>query len=210
MNVAVQWRTCWHTNHGWKIKCIVLNERSQAQKISQHVDLFIWHSAKGKSIETENWSADCQAPRWGKSLAIKTSKQANHIKNMCGWWSSSSIYRGARQDGSHTHSSRCLGVGLLEISLGNCSTLLFCCCDKTFPPKEIWGGKDWFLLALPGSSPSQRKAKAGAWGMNLETGPEVETVGEHSLLACFPWLVLSQLSYTIQVPLPRGGTTQVG
>lgn len=60
------------------------------------------------------------------------------------------------------------------------------------------GRKGLFHITLPGHTPLPREVRAGT-----PTGPEADTMEYHCLLACSPWLVLSQLSIQPRTSCPR-------
>ena len=52
--------------HGGTLKCILLNQRSQSEKVTYSIIPTIWRSGKGKTIETVERSVVAKGVGWGE------------------------------------------------------------------------------------------------------------------------------------------------
>jgi hypothetical protein len=73
------------------------------------------------------------------------------------------------------------------------SWFILCCCDKHQGPEQL--GKEWFIL----------KYRLESIIVRPRQELEVEASGDAVLTSLLHRLALTQLSYTSQVPVSRGG-----
>ena len=66
----------------WNLKCILLNERSQSEKATYYMIPTIWHSGKGKTIETLK-KKSVVARGFGEGLASEAQVIFRAVKILC-------------------------------------------------------------------------------------------------------------------------------